>query len=71
MVLAVFAVLIVIAIGGLTNQFVASIQNSAPDELPMIDSAASPHRRSPTPTRRPGHHRVGRTVGNRVRPASR
>ncbi len=38
-VLAVFAVLIVIALGGLTNQFVASIQNSAPDELPMIDSA--------------------------------
>ena len=39
-VLAVFAVLIVIALGGLTNQFVASIQNSAPDELPMIDSGA-------------------------------
>lgn len=38
-VLAVFAVLIVIALGGLTNQFVASIQNSAPDEQPMIDSA--------------------------------
>ena len=37
-VLAVFAVLIIIALGGLTNQFTASIQNSAPDELPMIDS---------------------------------
>ena len=33
--------LIVIALGGLTNQFTASIQNSAPDELPMIDSAAA------------------------------
>ncbi|HEY7815172.1 MAG TPA: hypothetical protein VIC62_18135, partial [Nakamurella sp.] len=40
-VLAVFALLIVIALGGLTNQFMASIQNSAPDELPMIDSATS------------------------------
>lgn len=40
-VLAVFAVLIVIALGGLSNQFTASIQNSAPDELPMIDAAAT------------------------------
>jgi putative peptidoglycan lipid II flippase len=40
-VLAVFAILIVIALGGLTNQFTASIQNSAPDELPMIDSATA------------------------------
>ena len=40
-VLAVFAILIVIALGGLTNQFMASIQNSAPDELPMIDSATA------------------------------
>ena len=47
-VLAVFAVLIVIAIGGLTNQFVASIQNSAPDELPMIDSALASTETSPT-----------------------
>ncbi len=51
-VLTVFALLIAIALGGLTNQFVASIQNSAPDELPMIDpnltqsSSAAP---SPTP----------------------
>jgi putative peptidoglycan lipid II flippase len=52
-VLAVFAVLIVIAIGGLTNQFVASIQNSAPDELPIIDSTASPTDASPTPTADP------------------
>ena len=49
-VLAVFAVLIVIALGGLTNQFVASIQNSAPDELPMIDSGRLDRRRPPTPT---------------------
>ena len=49
-VLAVFAVLIVIAIGGLTNQFVASIQNSAPEELPMIDSGvASSEAAVPTP----------------------
>ncbi len=40
-VLAVFAVLIIIALGGLTNQVVASFQNSAPDELPVIDTAAS------------------------------
>ncbi len=40
-VLAVFAILIVIALGGLSNQFMASIQNSAPDELPMIDAAAT------------------------------
>ncbi len=40
-VLAVFALLIVIALGGLTNQFMASIQNSAPEELPMIDSATT------------------------------
>jgi len=40
-VLAVFAILIMIALGGLTNQFTASIQNSAPDELPMIDSATA------------------------------
>jgi putative peptidoglycan lipid II flippase len=40
-VLAVFAILIIIALGGLTNQFMASIQNSAPDELPMIDSATA------------------------------
>ena len=48
MVLAVFAVLIVIALGGLTNQFVASIQNSAPDELPMIDSALATPAAAPT-----------------------
>ena len=48
MVLAVFAVLIVIALGGLTNQFVASIQNSAPDELPMIDSALASTAAAPT-----------------------
>ena len=53
-VLAVFAVLIVIALGGLTNQFVASIQNSAPDELPMIDSALAADRRLADPDRRPG-----------------
>ncbi|MGS0688192.1 murein biosynthesis integral membrane protein MurJ [Nakamurella sp. GG22] len=47
-VLSVFAVLIVIALGGLTNQFVASIQNTAPDELPMIDSAASSAAAKPT-----------------------
>ena len=47
-VLAVFAVLIVIALGGLTNQFVASIQNSAPDELPMIDSALASTAPAPT-----------------------
>ena len=47
-VLAVFAVLIVIALGGLTNQFVASIQNSAPDELPMIDSALASTAAAPT-----------------------
>jgi putative peptidoglycan lipid II flippase len=52
-VLAVFAVLIVIAIGGLTNQFVASIQNSAPDELPIIDSTVSPTDASPTPAADP------------------
>ncbi|HEY5879499.1 MAG TPA: murein biosynthesis integral membrane protein MurJ [Nakamurella sp.] len=40
-VLAVFAVLIVIALGGLMNQFTASIQNSAPEELPMLDSATA------------------------------
>jgi putative peptidoglycan lipid II flippase len=40
-VMAVFAILIIIALGGLTNQFMASIQNSAPDELPMIDSATA------------------------------
>ena len=49
-VLAVFAVLIVIAIGGLTNQFVASIQNSAPEELPMIDSGVATSEVVPTPT---------------------
>ncbi len=48
-VLAVFAVLIVIALGGLTNQFVASIQNSAPDELPMIDSALASTAGEPAP----------------------
>ncbi|MET0863319.1 MAG: lipid II flippase MurJ, partial [Nakamurella sp.] len=53
-VLAVFAVLIVIALGGLTNQFVASIQNSAPDELPMIDSGVSSAAEAPTPTPDPG-----------------
>jgi putative peptidoglycan lipid II flippase len=47
-VLAVFAVLIVIAIGGLTNQFVASIQNSAPEELPMIDSGLASSAAVPT-----------------------
>ena len=57
-VLAVFAVLIVIALGGLTNQFVASIQNSAPDELPMIDSAlASTAVATDDGTGRPGHDR--------------
>ena len=40
-VLAVFAVLIMIALGGLVNQFTASIQNSAPEELPMIDAGAT------------------------------
>jgi putative peptidoglycan lipid II flippase len=49
-VLAVFAVLIVIALGGLTNQFVASIQNSAPDELPMIDSGLTSTAAAPTTT---------------------
>ena len=54
-VLTVFAVLIVIALGGLTNQFVASIQNSAPDELPMIDSGvSSAAAEAPTPTPDPG-----------------
>jgi len=53
-VLAVFAVLIVIALGGLTNQFVASIQNSAPDELPMIDSGLSSAAQAATPTTDPG-----------------
>jgi putative peptidoglycan lipid II flippase len=48
-VLAVFAILIVIALGGLTNQFVASIQNSAPDELPMIDSATATSAAPSTP----------------------
>ncbi len=41
MVLAVFAILIMVALGGLVNQFTASIQNSAPEELPMIDSATA------------------------------
>ena len=62
-VLAVFAVLIVIALGGLTNQFVASIQNSAPDELPMIDSGARLDRagsRRPRPTPAPTAERVHR-----------
>ena len=72
-VLAVFAVLIVIAIGGLTNQFVASIQNSAPDELPIIDSTARPDRDVATdshhrPQRR---HRVRHRRRRPVRPASR
>ncbi|WP_420120425.1 protein kinase family protein [Nakamurella sp.] len=40
-VLAVFAILIMVALGGLVNQFTASIQNSAPEELPMIDSATA------------------------------
>ncbi|MEP6560076.1 MAG: murein biosynthesis integral membrane protein MurJ [Nakamurella sp.] len=53
-VLAVFAVLIVIALGGLTNQFVASVQNSAPDELPMIDSGVSSAEVAPTPSPDPG-----------------
>jgi len=53
-VLAVFGVLIVIALGGLTNQFVASIQNSAPDELPMIDSGISSAAQAATPTPDPG-----------------
>ncbi len=41
-VLAVFAVLIVIAIGGLAKQFLASVQNSAPDDVKMIDSNTPP-----------------------------
>ncbi|HEY4993817.1 MAG TPA: protein kinase family protein, partial [Nakamurella sp.] len=52
-VLAVFAVLIVIALGGLTNQFVASIQNSAPDELPMIDSGLSSAGAAPSTAAQP------------------
>ena len=47
-VLSVFAVLIIIALGGLTNQVVASFQNSAPDELPIIDSAAASAQAGPT-----------------------
>ncbi len=48
-VLVVFALLIVIALGGLTNQFMASIQNSAPEELPMIDSATATSAASSAP----------------------
>ena len=38
-VLAVFAVLIVIVVGSLAKQFMASIENSAPDDVQMLDSA--------------------------------
>ncbi|HYN73799.1 MAG TPA: lipid II flippase MurJ, partial [Nakamurella sp.] len=41
-VLAVFAVLIVIAIGGLAKQFLASVENSAPDDVKMIDLNTPP-----------------------------
>ena len=77
-VLAVFAVLIVIALGGLTNQFVASIQNSAPDELPMIDSALASdrgrHRRPadpapPRPSLHPAAAGAGRRPGEGRSPA--
>ena len=53
-VLAVFAVLIMIALGGLTNQVVASFQNSAPEELPVIDTKANPAAATPTQTADPG-----------------
>ena len=74
--LAVFAVLIVIAIGGLTNQFVASIQNSAPDELPMIDSTVPPTDAAPTPaptratTADPPHHRHRCAPASPVKPVA-
>lgn len=47
-VLSVFAVLIIIALGGLTNQVVASFQNTAPEELPVINTAASSAPAGPT-----------------------
>ena len=52
-VLAVFAVLIIIALGGLTNQVVAGFQNSAPDELPVIDTKANSAAATPTQTADP------------------
>jgi putative peptidoglycan lipid II flippase len=41
-ILAVFAMLIVIAVGGLANQFLASVDNSAPSNVQMIDAGTSP-----------------------------
>ena len=41
-ILAVFAMLIVIAVGGLANQFLASVDNTAPGNVHMIDADASP-----------------------------
>ncbi len=52
-VLAVFAVLIVIAIGGLAKQFLASVQNSAPDEVQMIDSSTPPSAQPAAPVPSP------------------
>ncbi len=47
-VLAVFALLIVIALGGLGNQFLASIQNSAPEENLLVDAAPTGESAPPT-----------------------
>ena len=41
-ILAVFAMLIVIAVGGLANQFLASVDNTAPGNVHMIDADTSP-----------------------------
>ena len=41
-ILVVFAMLIVIAVGGLANQFLASVDNSAPGNVQMIDADTSP-----------------------------
>ena len=52
-VLAVFAVLIVIAIGGLAKQFLASVQNSAPGDVQMIDSNTPPSAQPAAPAPAP------------------
>jgi putative peptidoglycan lipid II flippase len=52
-VLAVFAVLIVIAIGGLAKQFLASVENSAPDDVKMIDSNTPPSAQPAAPAPAP------------------
>jgi putative peptidoglycan lipid II flippase len=69
-VLAVFAVLIIIALGGLTNQVVASFQNSAPDELPVIDTNASSAPASPTAAAGPAAPKPSAASSSAAAPAA-